>query len=130
MGPAPRRGAASTFVTVGDWVHGLGSVGEILGIAGAALVLAGLLPRRWAAYSATGSAILVGVLAWQAVPYPWVGTAERLFALVIVGWVAALGAHLATKGPAPSPAEGDRALELLQAAGRATAGQREGALGL
>lgn len=91
------RCAGSTFVTANDWVHGVGSLVEILGIAGAALVLTTTLPRRWASYSAaTAGAVLVSLFAWQAVPYPWVGTAERVLALVLVGWVAAIGTQLAT----------------------------------
>ncbi len=89
-------------MTVGDWVHGIGSLLEILGIAGSALVLAGTLPRRWAAYSAaTGAAVFVLLLVWQAIPYPWVGTAERVFAVLLVSWVAAMGTRL-TDGP-PDP---------------------------
>ena len=90
----------STFVTVGDWVHGIGAIAEILGIAGAALVLSVALRRRWAVYSAaTASAVPVLMLVWAAVPYPWVGTAERVLALAVVGWVAALGTQLTTTLP-------------------------------
>lgn len=94
------RCEGSTFVTVSDWVHGIGGLAEILGIAGAALVLAATLPRRWASYSAaTGCAVLVALFVWEAVPYPWVGTAERVLAFALVGWVAALGTQLATGRP-------------------------------
>jgi hypothetical protein len=90
----------STFATASDWVHGIGALAEILGIAGAALVLAATLPRAWAAYSAaTGCAALVCLFVWTAVPYPWVGTAERVLALALVCWVAALGTQLATGRP-------------------------------
>jgi hypothetical protein len=99
----------STFTTTSDWVHGIGSIAEILGIAGAALVLAGSLPRPWSRYSAaTGGAVFVGLLLWAAVPYPWVGTAERVFALVLVGWAAALGTRLATERAFGSVTEPDR----------------------
>jgi len=55
---------------------------EIFGIAGAAIVLAAVLPRPWSTYSAaTAAAVLVFLLGWAAVPYPWVGTAERVLAL-------------------------------------------------
>jgi len=92
------RCAGGTFVTTSDWIHGVGSLVEILGIAGAALVLTPTLPRRWASYSAaTAGAVLVSLIAWQAVPYPWVGTAERVLALILVGWVAALGIRLAAR---------------------------------
>jgi hypothetical protein len=94
------RCAGRTFVTAADWVHGIGGVLEILGIAGAALVLAATLPRRWAAYSAaTGAAVVLGGLAWSAVPYPWVGTGERVLALALVGWVAAMGTQLTRTHP-------------------------------
>lgn len=84
------------FVNAADWVHGIGGLLEILGIAGAALVLAATLPRRWALYSAaTGCAAVASVFVWQAIPYPWVGTAERVIALLLVGWVAAMGTRLA-----------------------------------
>jgi hypothetical protein len=92
------RCQGSTFMTTSDWVHAIGGIAEILGIAGAALVLAATLPRPWSRYSAaTGGAAFVGLLLWAAVPYPWVGTAERVFALVLVGWAAALGTRLATE---------------------------------
>lgn len=85
----------STFTTTGDWLHAVGGLVEILGIAGAALILARTFHGRWAAYStATGCAVFVTLLLWGAVPYPWVGTAERLFAVLLVGWVAAIGARL------------------------------------
>jgi Protein of unknown function (DUF998) len=94
------RCEGSAFATAADWVHGVGGIVEILGIAGAALVLAAALPRRWALYSAaTGSAALVSLLIWQAVPYPWVGTAERVLALALVAWVGARGGQLATEAP-------------------------------
>ena len=57
------RCEGSAFATAGDWVHGIGGLAEILGIAGAALVLAATLPRRWAIYSAsTGCAAFAGRL--------------------------------------------------------------------
>jgi hypothetical protein len=88
------------FATAGDWVHGIGSLAEILGIAGAALVLTPTLPRRWATYSATtGCTALLAVFVWGDVSYPWVGIVERLFALLLVGWAAALGTRIAS-GPA------------------------------
>ena len=96
------RCEGQTFVTVGDWLHGIGSLLEILGLTGAALVLAGTLPRRWASYSAaTGGAVFVLLLVWQAIPYPWVGTEERVLAVLLVSWVAAMGTRL-TDGP-PDP---------------------------
>ena len=53
----------NAFATAGDWVHGIGGLAEILGIAGAALILAATLPRRWAIYSAsTGCAVFAGCL--------------------------------------------------------------------
>ncbi len=98
------RCKGDTFTTAADWVHGVGSLMEILGIAGAASVLAAVLPRPWSAYSAaTGGMVLVFLLAWAAVPYPWVGTAERALALVLVGWAAALGTQLATARPGFNP---------------------------
>jgi hypothetical protein len=84
-----------TFATGADWVHGVGGLAEILGIAGAALVLAVGLPRLWSSYSvATGCVALVTVLLSDAVPDPWVGTAQRVMILVLVGWAASLGAWL------------------------------------
>jgi hypothetical protein len=107
------RCEGSTFATWGDWVHGIGGLAEILGIAGAALVLAAALPRRWAAWSVATGCIVFGVLfLWAAVPYPWVGTAERVLALILVGWAAAIGTQLKaerlTSGrtAAPGPARG------------------------
>jgi hypothetical protein len=92
------RCEGSTFATTSDWVHGVGGLVEILGIAGAALVLATTLPGRWASYStATGSTVFVALLVWGAVPYPWVGTAERVLAVLLVGWVAAIGAQLSSE---------------------------------
>jgi hypothetical protein len=96
----------STFTTTVDWVHGVGGLVEILGIAGATLILARTLPGRWATYStATGCAVFVTLLLWGAVPYPWVGTAERFLAVLLVGWVAAIGTQLSpdwqTSRPAP-----------------------------
>ena len=89
------RCEGNTFTTVSDWVHGIGSLAEIIGVAGAALVLAAALPRHWSAYSAaTGGATFAWLLVWQAVPYPWVGTAERVLALALVGWAAAMGTRL------------------------------------
>lgn len=89
------------FSTVADWVHGIGGFAEILGIAGAALVLAAVLPRSRAMYSAaTGAAVFGVVCVWGAAPYPFVGTAERVLALILVGWVAAIGSQLeASVGP-------------------------------
>lgn len=99
------RCEGETFTTAADWVHGVGGLTEILGIAGAAIVLAAVLPRPWSTYSATtGGAVLLCLLGWSAVPYPWVGTAERAFALLLVGWAAAMGARLATTRPALAPA--------------------------
>lgn len=98
------RCEGDTFATGADWVHGVGGLLEILGIAGAAIVLAATLPRPWSRYSAaTGGAVLVLLVVWDAVPYPWVGTAERAFALVLVGWVAVMGRRLVTLSPKPSP---------------------------
>jgi Protein of unknown function (DUF998) len=89
-----------TFATTADWVHGIGGLAEILGIAGAALVLAVALPRLWSSYSAaTGCTALVAVLLSDAVPSPWVGTAQRVMILVLVGWAAALGARLTSAEP-------------------------------
>ena len=94
-----------SFATSADWVHGIGGLLEILGIAGAALVLAVALPRPWSTYSAlTGSAALVAVLLSDAVPSPWVGTAQRVMALILVGWTAALGSRVASAGPLDQPA--------------------------
>jgi Protein of unknown function (DUF998) len=91
------RCEGQSFVTFGDWVHGIGGLAEILGIVGAVLVLAVILTRPWARYSvATGCVVFVGVLTWEAVPYPWVGTAERVLAVVLVGWVAVIGSQLTT----------------------------------
>ncbi len=98
------RCEGDTFTTAADWVHGVGGLTEILGIAGAAIVLAAALPRPWSTYSATtGGAVLVFLLGWNAVPYPWVGTAERALALALVGWAAAMGRWLATARPVLSP---------------------------
>ena len=109
------RCEGQTFVTVGDWVHGIGSLLEILGIAGSALVLAGTLPRRWAAYSAaTGAAVFVLLLVWQAIPYPWVGTAERVFALLLVSWVAAMGTRLTHSPDDPAPPQSQRSQSLTR----------------
>lgn len=92
----------STFATPVDWVHGIGGLIEILGIAGAALVLAAVLPRPWSSCSAaTGCVALGAVLLSDAVPYPWIGTAQRIMILVIVGWAAALGTRLGHAEPAP-----------------------------
>ena len=44
-------------------------------------------------------ALFAGLPVWQAVPYPWVGTAERVLALALVGWAAALGTQLTHKRP-------------------------------
>jgi hypothetical protein len=88
---APRAYATST-----DLIEAAGSVLVILGIAAAALVIATKLPRHWSTYSAaTGTAALGSILVWQAVPYPWVGTAERILALTLAGWVGALGQLIA-----------------------------------
>lgn len=95
----------STFATTGDWVHAIGGIVEILGFAGAALILASTLPGRWASYStATGCAIFATLLLWAAIPYPWVGTAERVFAVLLVGWVALLGARLSPEWQTVRPA--------------------------
>jgi len=95
----------STFATTSDWVHGVGGVVEILGIAGAALILATTLPGLWATYSiATGCAVFMALILWGAVPYPWVGTAERLFAVLLVGWVAAIGTRLSPDWPTSTSA--------------------------
>ena len=92
------RCEGQTFATASDWVHGIGSLVEILGIAGAALVLSATMSRRWGTYSVmTAGVALVALLAWGALPYPWVGTAERFVALVLVGWVAAIGFQLTTE---------------------------------
>ena len=99
------------FATASDWVHGIGSLVEILGIAGAALVLAATLPRRWAIYSATtGCAALLAVFVWGALPYPWVGTAERVLALILVGWAAALGTRITSGAVRPAAASGQTQL--------------------
>jgi len=99
------RCEGDTFTTAADWVHGAGALMEILGIAGAAIVLAAVLPRPWSTFSATtGGAVLVFLLGWAAVPYPWVGTAERVLALVLVGWAAALATRLAAARPGFHPA--------------------------
>ena len=80
------------YTTPADWIEAAGSLLVIFGVAAAALVLATTLPRRWSIYSmATGAAVLCSILAWQSVPYPWVGSVERLFALAVAAWVAALG---------------------------------------
>jgi hypothetical protein len=44
---------------------------------------------------------LVSLFVWEAVPYPWVGTIERVLALALVAWVAALGSRLASERPFP-----------------------------
>lgn len=98
------RCEGNTFATVADWVHGVGGLMEIIGIAGAAFVLAAVLPRPWSTYSATtGGVVLVFLLGWAAVPYPWVGTAERALALVLVGWAATMGTRLASARPRLGP---------------------------
>ena len=57
------RCEGNTFTTVSDWVHAIGSLAGIIGVAGAALVLAAALPRHWSAYSAvTGGATFAGLL--------------------------------------------------------------------
>ena len=99
----------ATFVTLADWVHGIGGLAELLGIAGAALVLSVALPRPWSWYSsATGCTVLVAVLLSDAVPFPWVGTAQRVMILVLVGWVAALGARLVSED---EPSRTDREID-------------------
>ena len=91
------RCKGATFATTADWVHGIGGLAEILGIAGAALVLAVALPRPWSAYSvAAGCVVLLAVPLSGAVPSPWVGTAQRVMILVLVGWAATLGAWLSS----------------------------------
>jgi len=98
------RCEGDTFTTTADWVHGVGALMEIFGIAGAAIVLAAVLPRPWSTFSATtGGAVLVFLLGWAAVPYPWVGTAERVLALALVGWAAVMGSRLTTARPVLSP---------------------------
>ena len=83
----------------------------VFGIAGAALVLAATLPRRWAIYSATtGCAALLAVFVWGALPYPWVGTAERVLALILVGWAAALGTRITSGAVRPTAASGQTQL--------------------
>ncbi|MCW2543321.1 MAG: hypothetical protein JWM40_873 [Frankiales bacterium] len=95
----------STFATAADWVHGVGGLVEILGIAGAALVLVGVLPRPWSSWSAaTASVVLGAVLLSDAVPYPWTGTAQRIMILVIVGWAAGVGAWVGSIVPAADAA--------------------------
>lgn len=90
------RCEGSTFATPADWIHGIGGLVEILGIAGAALALAAALPRPWSSFSATtGCVALAAVVLSDAVPYPWVGTAQRVMILVLVGWTAVLGGWLA-----------------------------------
>lgn len=85
------------YTTMADWVEAAGSLLLIFGIAGAALVLAATLPRPWSLYSAiTGCAVLASLLLWQAVRFPWVGTAERALALALATWVAALGRFVST----------------------------------
>lgn len=95
------RCQGSTFTTTADWLHGVGGLLEILGVAGAAIVLAAVLPRHWSTYSAvTAGAVLALVLGWATVPYPWVGTAERVLALALVAWVIVMGRTLVTGRPA------------------------------
>jgi hypothetical protein len=96
-----------TFATPADWVHGIGGLAEILGIAGAALVLAVALPRPWSSYSkATACVALVAVLLSDGIPSPWVGTGQRVMILLLVGWAAALGAWLTRVRPSiREPAE-------------------------
>ncbi len=92
------RCAGQAFATTGDWVHGIGGLVEILGIVGGALVLSATMSRRWSSYSVvTGCAACLALLAWGAVGYPWVGTAERFLAIALVGWVAAIGSQLASQ---------------------------------
>ena len=86
------RCQGQAFATATDWVHGVGSLAEIVGIAGASLLLAATMRRPWASYStATGCAAFGALCVWAAVPYPIVGTAERIVALILVGWVAVVG---------------------------------------
>jgi len=88
------------FATLADWVHGVGGLVEILGIAGGALVLAVALPRPWSVYSAaTAGAVFACVLLSDAVPSPWTGTAQRIMIVVLVGWTAALGAWITSRSP-------------------------------
>jgi hypothetical protein len=67
------------------------------------------LPRIWAWYSAATGCVVFGVLfAWAAVPYPWVGTAERVLALLLVSGVAAIGCQLTTEPSVPGCARTGR----------------------
>ena len=92
------RCTGQAFATTSDWVHGIGGLVEILGILGAAFVLSATMSRGWGTYSVvTGCAACLTLLAWGAVPYPWVGTAERFLAIALVGWVAAIGSQLASQ---------------------------------
>jgi hypothetical protein len=102
--------AGHAYATPTDWIEAAGSLLVIFGIAGAAFVLATTLPRHWSAYSvATGTVVLGSILTWQAIPYPWVGSVERILALTLATWVAALGL-LITDKPYPSgPTSDDRA---------------------
>lgn len=94
--------AGHAYATLPDWLEAGGSLLLIVGVAGAALVLTPTLSRPWAAYSAvTGLAVLGSLLIWRAVPYPWIGTAERLLALTVAAWVASLGALITYQAPRP-----------------------------
>ena len=96
--------AGLAYATPTDWIEAGGSLLVIFGIAGAALVLAARLPRPWAVASvATGGGVLASVLVWQSIPYPWAGTTERVLALVLVGWVAGLGALVARQASPNAP---------------------------
>lgn len=89
-----------TFTTPGDWADALGSAAALLGIAGAALILATALPHRLARYSrGTAAGIGAAFLLWTITPSPWVGTTERLLDLLLVAWVGIIGARIATPEP-------------------------------
>lgn len=87
-----------SFTTAGDWADALGAVAELLGIAGAALILATVLPHPWARYSrAAAAGIGAAFILWTITPRPWVGTTERLLDLVLVAWVGVIGVRIATQ---------------------------------
>jgi hypothetical protein len=98
------------FVTASDWVHAVGGVAEMLGVTGAAIVLATVVPRPWSTYSASaGCAALALVVGWSATPYPWAGAVQRAFALVLAGWVVVLARRAgavprSSRAPAAQPA--------------------------
>ncbi len=89
-----------TFTTVGDWADALGAIATLLGVTGAALILATVLPQPWARYSrATAAGIGAAFLLWTITPYPWVGTTERLLDVLLVTWVGVIGARIASQEP-------------------------------